>query len=101
MPTQRSHAADLSVLDSSIADAAYSPEDVALLEQVLDEACRRAGDQIQLNDGLRSLLATAVLEGAMLGYRSPDELTAFALRVLPGFRSRERHTGGGDAASAG
>ncbi|MFK8253100.1 hypothetical protein [Ancylobacter terrae] len=99
MTLQRPHAIELPILDSPLADAAYSPEEVTLLEQVLDEACRRAGEQMPLNDGLRSLLATAVLEGAMLGYRSHDELTAFALRVLPGFRSRERHAGSG-AASA-
>lgn len=80
---------DVAALDSAIADVAYSPEDVALLERVLDDVCRQAAPHVQINEGVRSLLACAVLEGALLGYRDRAQLASFALRVLPRFRERQ------------
>ena len=87
------HSFDLSTLDSALADAAYAPEEIAVLDGVLADVCRRAGMQLALNDGLRNLLAAAILEGALLGYREHDSLATFALRVLPEFRDKERRAG--------
>lgn len=84
------HFFDLAALDSALADAAYAPEEIAVLDRVLADVCRRAGVHLALNDGLRTLLAAAVLEGALLGYREHDSLATFALRVLPEFRNKER-----------
>lgn len=83
----RSHnSIDPSLLDSALADAAYSPEDVALLERVLNDVCSRAAPHVTLNDGVRTLLASAILEGALLGFRDRERLGAFALRALPRYR---------------
>ena len=77
---------DLAVLDSALADAAYSPEEIALLERVLDDVCTRAAGHVQLSEGVRTLLACAILEGTLLGFRDRERLAGFALRVLPRFR---------------
>jgi hypothetical protein len=81
---------DLSVLESALADAAYSPEEIALLERVLDDVCIRAAGHVQLTEGVRTLLACAILEGALLGFRDRERLAGFALRVLPRFRDGHR-----------
>ncbi|MDF2617639.1 MAG: hypothetical protein K0S00_298 [Xanthobacteraceae bacterium] len=88
MPQEGAEGLDLSALDSALADTVYSPEEVALLERVLEDVCRRARTDVAINHGLRTLLAAAILEGALLGYRDHDRLAAFALRVLPPFRER-------------
>lgn len=88
MPQDHPKDFDLSEFDSALADTVYSPEEVALLERVLEDVCRRAGTDVATNHGLRTLLAAAILEGALLGYRDHDRLAAFALRVLPPFRER-------------
>ena len=67
-------------------DTAYSPEDVALLERVLEDVCICAEPHVDMNDGVRRLLAAAILEGASLGVRDRERLANFALRVLPTFR---------------
>ncbi|MCS0501937.1 hypothetical protein [Ancylobacter mangrovi] len=67
----------------------YDPETVALLQQVLEDACIRASARAPLNEGIRTMLASAVLEGARLGLRERDELLRFALRAIPSFRERE------------
>ncbi|WP_258737999.1 hypothetical protein [Ancylobacter mangrovi] len=64
----------------------YDPETVTLLEQVLDEACAWASAHAPLNNGIRTMLASAVLEGAKLGLRERDELLRFAWRAPPWFR---------------
>lgn len=78
---------DLSVPDPALADTVYSPEDVALLDRALECVCATAEIGTTITPGLRSLLASAVLEGAMLGYREHDSLASFALRTLPLFRN--------------
>lgn len=79
---------DPSVLDSALADAAYGPDHIAVLDDVLATACRQAAFTTPLNEGVRTLLAAAILEGTLLGLREPEELTSFALRALPSFRKR-------------
>ncbi|MCS0497838.1 hypothetical protein NVS89_22360 [Ancylobacter sp. MQZ15Z-1] len=70
-------------------DQSYDPETVAFLEQVLEDACGRVSVRVPLNDGIRTMLASAVLEGARLGLRERDALLRFALRAIPAFRERE------------
>lgn len=65
----------------------YDPETVALLEQALQEACARAATRVQINDGLRTMLAAALIEGTRHGMREREELVLFSLRAIPSFRT--------------
>lgn len=76
-------------IDEALAGAAYEPEDVALLDTAFAHACNEASQRLLLGEGIRSLLAFAVLEGAKSGLRDPEHLTSFALRALPSFRAQE------------
>ncbi|MDF2619292.1 MAG: hypothetical protein K0S00_1951 [Xanthobacteraceae bacterium] len=87
MTVRNPRSIDQAAIDTSLADAAYSPEDVAMLERVLNDVCSRAETHVVLNEGVRTLLASAILEGALLGLRDRERLAAFALRVLPAFRN--------------
>lgn len=88
MKARDPHSNDLAIFDSALADAAYGPDHIAVLDDVLAKACRQAAFTTHLNDGVRTLLAAAILEGTLLGLREPEELTSFALRALPAFRKR-------------
>ncbi|TCK23636.1 hypothetical protein EV667_3475 [Ancylobacter aquaticus] len=74
----------------ALAGAAYEPEDVALLDTVFARACGQVSERLVIGEGIRSLLAFAILEGAKSGLRDPEHLTSFALRALPSFRAQER-----------
>ena len=76
-------------IDEALAGAAYEPEDVALLDSAFVRACDQVAQRFIVGEGLRSLLACAVLEGAKSGLRDPEQLAAFALRALPSFRAQE------------
>lgn len=88
MTERRQQSGDPSVFDSALADAIFSPEEIAVLDLVYTAVCDRAALHKPVTDGIRSLLASAILEGAMQGIWGPDELSSFALRTLPEFRSQ-------------
>lgn len=67
-------------------DKSYDPETVEVLDVALDVAYARASERTSVGDSVRSLLATAIVEGAQQGIRDPQELAEFALRALPAFR---------------
>ncbi len=64
----------------------FEPEAVEMLDCALDLACTRAAQRTPMNDGVRSMLAAAVLEGARQGIHDPEQLASFALQALPAFR---------------
>lgn len=64
----------------------YEPEAVEVLDQALERACRRAGEQLSVNEGLKTLLASAILEGSKQGIEGEEQLASFALRSIPAFR---------------
>ncbi|WP_371348131.1 hypothetical protein [Ancylobacter sp. IITR112] len=76
-------------LEEALAGAAYEPEDVMLLDAAFARACDQASQRFALGEGIRSLLAFAILEGAKSGLRDPGHLASFALRALPSFRAQE------------
>ena len=67
-------------------DDGYQPEAVEVLDQALERACRRAAERHPMNDGLRTALASAILEGAQQGIEDEEQLASFALRSIPAFR---------------
>ncbi|MFC6495656.1 hypothetical protein [Ancylobacter dichloromethanicus] len=77
------------VVVDALAGAAYEPEDVALLDSAFSHACAQVAERLAIGEGIRSLLAFAILEGAKSGLRDREHLTSFALRALPSFRTRE------------
>lgn len=89
MAFEMSATGSLFAIDEALAGAAYEPEDVALLDTAFTRACHEASQRLALGEGIRSLLAVAVLEGAKSGLRDPEHLTSFALRALPSFRAQE------------
>lgn len=64
----------------------YEPEDVERLDRALAATCARIGETMAVSDGIRDLVAIAVLEGARQGIRAHDDLVLFALRAIPKFR---------------
>lgn len=75
------------LLEGGSEGAVYAPEDVTLLELIFEDVCARATPHVPLNDGVRNLLASAILEGASQGIRDRERLASFALRAIPAFRS--------------
>lgn len=67
----------------------FEPEAVEMLDRALDLACARASERTSVGDRVRSLLATAIVEGTQQGIRDPEELAEFALRALPAFRKAD------------
>ncbi|WP_428032006.1 hypothetical protein [Ancylobacter sp.] len=90
MPSHILQHIDPAALDDALAGAAYEPEDVTLLDTVFANACELVSKRLVIGEGIRSLLACAILEGAKSGLRNPEHLTSFALRALPSFRTREQ-----------
>lgn len=78
--------ANPAIIDSALADVSYTPDEVEFFGRVLDDVCLRAAARATVTEGLRTLLAAAILEGAVLGFRDHETLAEFALRVLPSFR---------------
>lgn len=76
--------------DDTLAGAFYEPEDVTLLDTALALTCEQVSARLAIGEGIRSLLAFAILEGARSGLRDPGELASFALRALPSFRASAR-----------
>lgn len=89
MPFETTDITSPFAIDEALAGAAYEPEDVELLDSVFARACDQVAERLVIGEGIRSLLAFAILEGAKSGLRDPEHLTAFALRALPSFRAQE------------
>ncbi len=89
MPYEISAITSPFAIDEALAGAAYEPEDVAVLDAALHRACDAVSERFAIGEGIRSLLAFAILEGAKSGLRDPEHLTSFALRALPSFRQKE------------
>ena len=70
-----------------MANDGYEPEAVEVLDQALERACRRAAQRLLVNDGMKTLLASAILEGANQGIKNEEQLASFALRSIPAFRN--------------
>lgn len=80
---------DFSILQMEVRAMVYEgfePEAVEMLDRALDLACARAAQRTPVNDGVRSLLATAVLNGVRQGIQDPEQLANFALPAIPAFR---------------
>lgn len=73
-------------------EESYEPETVALLEQALEAACAQAATRITVGDGVRTMLASAVIEGTRIGLSEREELVRFALRAIPYFREHDAAT---------
>jgi len=76
-------------INTPLIDEGFGPEDVAMLDRVLAAACAEAGRHIEIGEGVRTMLASAVIAGAQRNIRQPDELAQFALRSLPALRGVE------------
>ncbi|MCS0503596.1 hypothetical protein [Ancylobacter mangrovi] len=70
-------------------EESYDSKTVDLLDQVFADACAHAASRVVMDEGIRTMLASAVLEGAKLGLRERDDVLRFALRAIPAFRERE------------
>ena len=67
-----------------------SLEDASKLGIVFEAASRRiALTGAEPDERIRAVLAAAIMEGGRRGIENPEDLTNFALRVLPAMRTGE------------
>jgi hypothetical protein len=65
---------------SFIQPGAFDPEEIVVMSEVLEAACKELGNAAGQPDVMREVIAQRIIQAARLGERDPDRLREAALR---------------------